>query len=230
MHVRLASLVTASALLLIGAAYESAPAASAASSFQMLHDGAVEAARVPSAGVLYSQNDRDAGVAVSSQDFGSDSDQGADDFEVPGGVTWTVNKVRVTGVYYNGYGPADSENVFFYRDSGGLPGTLKAEVDSVVGTDNDGSFVIPIGGVRLKGGAPGAVFWVSVQINMSFVTGGQWAWETRKVQEGNPAAWRNPTGEWGFCQTWEVMQHCWEGAGPDFMFALSGKQSSLSSG
>jgi hypothetical protein len=212
-------------LLLIGAAFVSAPAASADRSFQMFHHGIVKAARVPSAGLLYSQNDQDAGIAVSSQDFGTESDQGADDFEVPGGVTWTVKKMRVTGVYYNGYGPADSENVFFYRDSGGLPGTLKAEVDNVVGTDDGGPFVIPTGGVRLKGGAGGTVFWVSVQINMSFLNGGQWAWETRKVQEGNPAAWRNPTGEWGFCRTWEVLHDCWQSAGPDFMFALSGKQS-----
>ncbi len=81
------------------------------------HHGHVRASRVPASGVLYSQNDRDSGVAVSSQYFGAEfdsfDDQGADDFAVPSGTTWRDNKVVVTGVYYNGDGPADSENVFF---------------------------------------------------------------------------------------------------------------------
>ena len=82
--VRLASAVAASALL-VGAAFTSAPApaASATRSPQMCHQGVVRAARVPSAG-LCSQNDRDSGLAVSSQHFGAEfdalDDQGADDF------------------------------------------------------------------------------------------------------------------------------------------------------
>jgi hypothetical protein len=43
---------------------------------------------------------------------------------VPGGQSWRVTEVYAQGVYFNGSGPANNFNVFFYQDSGGLPGTL----------------------------------------------------------------------------------------------------------
>ena len=228
MRVRSASIVATGALL-IGAVFMSAPAAGAGRLPRMIHHGMATPAHVSPAGVLFNQNDRDDGVSISSQNFGAEfdsyDDQAADDFKVPAGVTWTVKKVTVTGVYYSGEGPADSENVFVYRSEGGLPSTLKSEVDDVVGADSGGSFVIPTGAMRLTGGTAGKVFWLSVQINMEPVNGGQWGWETRKVKNGNPAAWQNPSGGWGgMCRTWTVMRDCFD-VGPDLMFALSGTAS-----
>jgi hypothetical protein len=181
--------------------------------------------------LLYSQYDDDQGTAISSQNFDSDfdpyDDAGADDFTVPGGHVWRIKEVDVAGTYHGTGGPAPSENVSFYTDDNGLPGTLIKSL-TVTGTDNSGSFAIPFGAlgpVRLKGGASGRTYWVSVQVNMDYFDG-QWFWETRTAQNGNGAAWENPGGGWGtICSSWGRLTKCLpHGEGPDFMFALKGRQ------
>ena len=75
---------------------------------------------------LYDQTDNAAGTATSSQNFepANDAfdDQTADDFVVPSGQIWNVEQVNVVGQYFNGTGPADSVNVFFYPNPSTLPG------------------------------------------------------------------------------------------------------------
>ena len=52
-------------------------------------------------------------------------DELADDFVVPGDVSWTINTVDVAGEYFNGPGPANSVNVSFYANGGNnRPGSL----------------------------------------------------------------------------------------------------------
>ena len=179
------------------------------------------------AAVLYDQNNNDGGTGVTSQNFESSFDvydnQGADDFTVPAGTTWKITEVDVTGVYYNGSGPAVSENVTFYKNNHGLPGAIVAEQDNVAGADSFGSFAISIPKTKLKGGTKGKTYFVSVQVNMDFTNGGQWGWEDRSVQSGNGAAWQNPGGGFGTsCSTWGTMESCL-GFGPDLMFTLRGK-------
>jgi hypothetical protein len=176
--------------------------------------------------ILYNQNNDDAGVGISSQNFEADldiyDDAGADDFVVPAGQRWLVQGVLVTGVYYNGIGPADSETVTFYRDVGGLPGPV-VSTQTVVGTDTSGSFLMRLTTpARLRNGT----YWVSVVANMNFTPNGQWGWETRNTQANSGAAWQNP-GD-GFatgCTTWANMVGCIGplGEGPDFMFAIFGR-------
>lgn len=172
--------------------------------------------------VLYSQNDNDGGNGLTSQNFEASFDaydnSGADDFKVPKGVVWSVKSVDVTGVYYNGSGPAASEHVTFYADAGGLPGAAVADFPAAAGSDSGGSFSIPVKAKLKKG-----TYWVGVQANMDFQAGGQWGWEIRSVQSGNPAAWQNPGGGFGTgCNSWGPVQTCL-GYGPDYMFALGGK-------
>src|ERR1700730_17371084 len=70
--------------------------------------------------VLYDQYNNAGANATVSQDFepanNAFDNQGADDFVVPAGQTWTINEVDVQGLYFNGPGPAASFNVFFYQD------------------------------------------------------------------------------------------------------------------
>lgn len=175
--------------------------------------------------IIYSQNDNSAGIAVSSQNFepsmNAFDNAGADDFTIPAGQRWLIQAVIVTGFYFNGPGPADSETVTFYRDAGGLPGAV-ISTQTVVGTDNAGSFTIRLPSpVRLRQGT----YWVSVVANQNLTPDGQWGWETRTIQNGNPAAWQNPGDGFGTgCTTWANMQGCIGfGEGPDFMFALFGR-------
>jgi hypothetical protein len=221
-----ASLVAALAtcgLLVGGAAAGSAPGLThvgAARTAPTLHG--VQAPH-PS-GVLYDQNNDDNGVGVVSQNFEADLDaydsQLADDFVVPDtGHPWQITGVTVTGVYFNGLGPAASETVTFYRDANGVPGEVE-NTQTVVGADSNGSFTIPLDKFAL----PAGHWWVSVQANMDFSSGGEWGWETRNGQNGTAAVFQNP-GD-GFatgCTSWTTMTTCIPaGEGPDLMFSLSG--------
>ena len=177
---------------------------------------------------LYDQNSNDAGIAILSDDFGSgdSNSQAADDFTVPAGFSWTIAQIDVTGVYFNGYGPSEGQNVFFYKDKNGKPGKLIQEFDNLKGVDNSGSFAItlPGKGVKLKAGT----YWLSVQAEMDFGSGGEWGWEVSIVQHDNEAMWRDPDGGRGKCYRWNPLGKCF-GADYhyDLMFDLKGKSRSV---
>jgi hypothetical protein len=168
----------------------------------------------PGSKTLYDQNKDPSGTAVLSEGF--DGTQAADDFTVPKGHTWAIKEVDVTGVYFNGSGPADSENVFFYKDNGGFPGDLIAECDNQNGTGNGmGSFAILLSKTcktKLRGGN---TYWVSVQANIDFAGGaGEWGWALSLDTNGNPAVWHDPGSD--NCATWCYLDS-------DLMFAVKGK-------
>lgn len=177
--------------------------------------------------ILYNQNNDMNPFAIVSQNFEASMDaedaQSADDFVVPAATQWQVTEVDVTGLYFNGPGPADSENVIFYRDAAGLPGAVVKAVPNVVGQGTPtGSFRIPVGKVNLNPGH----YWVSVQANMNFTPNGEWGWQSKNTAVGTAAAWQNPGGGFGVgCTTWTNMQTCIgpQGEGADFMFALRGR-------
>ncbi|HET7079298.1 MAG TPA: hypothetical protein VFM49_17835, partial [Chloroflexia bacterium] len=177
--------------------------------------------------VLYDQYDNaSASQNTSSQQFeptlAQYNDQGADDFVVPGGVAWTVNEVDVVGDRSTTTSPA-SFNVFFYANSGTLPGTpvytATAQTYTRTGTDYVISLATPA--VLATG-----TYWVSVQARLNAGTGGtanQWYWRNRTVQSNNPAAWRNPGN--GFatnCTNWGVRSTCLGQSTPDQVFRLAG--------
>jgi len=184
---------------------------------------------------LFDNNNNDSGVGITSQNFESSFDAydsyAADDIHVPAGHVWVVKKVNVTGVYYNGSGPAASENVRFYTNKQHLPNTLKKEYLAVAGADNgSGSFAISLpSGARLSGGpaaGAGKTYWVNVQVNMDFGSGGQWGWEGSLNSVGDLDAWQNPGGGFGTtCATWDQEYDCIGdlGQGPSKMFELRGK-------
>jgi hypothetical protein len=229
MRIRILSVLATTAMTAaLAASFAPAAGASAArpATPGVAHRGTVHAAPGHVGAVLYDQNDNDTGVGVNSQNFETQYDiydnAGADDFKVPGGHVWKVKKVNVTGVYYNGSGPCRDETVTYYKDSSGTPGVVKATV-TAVGADSGGSLSI-LAPTKLKGGSGGKTYWVSVVCNMDFGVGGQWGWETRSVQNGNPGKWQNPGNGFGTgCTTWQDVQTC-VGYGPDWMFALVGKQ------
>src|SRR5580692_5534344 len=72
--------------------------------------------QVKGAKMLYNQNSNSIDEALDSQNFTSTYSKtfnsvGADDFVVPKNKTWTITEVDVSGVFYQGSGPATSEDV-----------------------------------------------------------------------------------------------------------------------
>ncbi|MGH7993372.1 MAG: Kelch repeat-containing protein, partial [Limisphaerales bacterium] len=188
----------------------------------------VIAPRAPAAPqvVLYDQLNNPGTLSTNSQDFEAANDPFddflADDFVVPGGQNWSITEVDAEGVYFNGPGPAASFNVFFYQDSGGLPGAQAYSATGQAYVNNAGVFQITLSPAAVL--APGT-YWVSVQARQDFTPAGEWGWTDRTTQANSPAAWQNPGG--GFattCTTWGVRQTCtMSPAGePDQMFRLIG--------
>ena len=172
--------------------------------------------------ILYDQLDNTGGSSFTSQEF-PDSPEFtaflADDFFVPGGQSWQVTEVYAQGAYFNGSGPANNFNVFFYEDDGGLPGTLVSSRIAQPYVESDGVFEVTLTApVTLTSGT----HWVSVQAHQPFDPNGQWGWTDRTVQANSPAAWQNPAGGFGVCPTWDVRTTCLGLGVPDQMFRLIG--------
>jgi hypothetical protein len=156
--------------------------------------------------ILYDQTSNAATTAIISQNFEAANDgfdsQVADDFVVPTGPVWTIQRVNVSGIYFNGPGPAASVNVTFYSNSGTLPGAALpgGTYTNLPMTDTAGNFSIPLpSNLALTSGT----YWVSVQANMDFNSGGEWGWVDRTGQSLSAAAWQNPGGSFGFgCLIW----------------------------
>jgi hypothetical protein len=175
--------------------------------------------------VLYDQLDNPGLFSTGSQDFEPAQDAfddfTADDFVVPGGQTWNITEVDAQGVYFNGAGPAASFHVFFYQNSGGLPGANVYTAMAQPYVNNAGVFQVTLAAPAVL--SPGT-YWVSVQCRMDFGAGGQWGWTDRTVTSNNPAAWQNPGGGFLVCPTWGVRTTCipTSSGEPDQMFRLVG--------
>jgi predicted outer membrane repeat protein len=126
----------------------------------------------------------------------------ADDFIVPAGFGWWVRSIDVDGAYFNGPGPANSFNVFFYYDNGGFPGTVAYESTNLPWTQNGRTFTITISGECCTPTLYPGTYWVEVQANMTEMCCGEWGWTDRTVTSVNPAVWQNPSGYFGMCQSW----------------------------
>jgi hypothetical protein len=178
--------------------------------------------------VLYDQYNNPQNFDSTSQDFEAafnayDSFD-ADDFVIPGGQTWSIEGVDVDGEY-SAAGPAASFNVFFHANAGTLPApaaTCTRLANPFVNGPSAGDAVITLTTPCVLG--PGT-WWVSVQARQDFGTAGQWFFQNRSVQSGNPAAWQNPGGGFGVgCLTWGVRTVCLAGnLGPDQVYRLNGQ-------
>jgi len=174
-----------------------------------------------SAAVLYDQLAAPPGAAGTTSQKFSDmpnfTNQAADDFTVPAGVSWQLSEVDVAGT---GSGTAAPVNVYVYANNGTLPGAqLFAQADiAATGFPN---YVVPLSGAPKL---PPGTYWLSVQQGGSFAGNGQWYWSNTD-QHGNKAAWQNPVGGFGVgCTTWGVRATCVTGdaAHPDQTFRLVG--------
>jgi Ca2+-binding RTX toxin-like protein len=190
--------------------------------------GGGPAAPVPNgvATPLYSQLDNASTTSITSQNFEAANDafdnQAADDFVVPAGQSWDVTSLEIPGQYFNGTGPAGSVNVSLWTNATSLPGTQVFALDNAVITSgaSSGNFSVRVNPPATL--TPGR-YWLSVQANMDFATGGQWGWIERNVQTGRASAWRNPANGFGTgCTGWTKRTDCNVGTQPDLAFAIFG--------
>jgi hypothetical protein len=161
---------------------------------------------------------------ITSQDYEPEFDNydsfAADDFVVPEGEIWNITEVDVIGESSEPPVPPDSFHVFFYADSGTLPGTLVA---SRVANPYSGfvSFLITLTSPVMLGHG---TYWVSVQAREDFTSSGEWFWGNRLVISNSGAAWQNPGGGFGAnCPTWGRKTSCRPTQnGPDQLYRLVG--------
>src|SRR6266403_1580365 len=189
--------------------------------------------------VLYDQYNNSANYATVSATFTDSPSHNcdlADDFVVPGGQTWNVQSIDADGLYFNGSGPANSLNVFFYSDSAGFPGTQVYSTTNQPFTQSGTTFTVnlPTPAVLTAG-----TYWVEIQANMTFGTEGERGWTARTVTSNTAAAWQNPAGGFGppascpalgcpmpcpTCISWGIRQCCagTPAGAPDQVFRLNG--------
>jgi hypothetical protein len=179
--------------------------------------------------VLYDQTGVTA-VGIGSQNFEAANnafdDQAADDFVVPGGQTWTVSKVAVSGVFFNGPGtPTATATVVFYNNSGNVPGSVVQSFSGVPVTGGPNYTATLPSNVVLNAGT----YWVSVQVDMDFTPNGQWGWNTYGGANVNSeAVWRNPGAGFGTpCTNYApvLTGGCIPGTGNNLIFRLIGSNS-----
>ena len=176
---------------------------------------------------LWDQYDN-AGTAVTLSATFTDSpnfnSELADDFVVPIGQAWEMRWIDVDGAYFNGPGPANSFNVFFYYDNGGFPGM---QVWSGTLLDdwlqNGSTFTITLPQFGRPILYPGT-YWVEIQANMTAMCCGEWGWTNRTVTSVNAAVWQNPSGFFGVCQSWSRRgATCGlDASAPDQVYRLTG--------
>lgn len=146
---------------------------------------------------------------ITSQDYEPEFDNydsfAADDFVVPEGQIWNITEVDIVGEFSEPPVPPESFHVFFYTDSGTLPGTLVA---SRLANPYSGffTFVITLTSPVMLGHG---IYWVSVQAREDFTSSGEWFWGNRLVISNSGAAWQNPGGGFGAnCPTWGRKTTC----------------------
>ena len=194
-------LLAAAAVLAGGAAY-------AASSPSVAGHGSAAAHYVApkGSGTIVNQTTGGTGNGIVSQNF----ETSLQAYDAADADAFTITKsakatgIVANGLYFNGPGPATSENVTFYKDKKGAPGSAikNCTYTNVNGTDASGVFTITFKkACKLKKG----VYWVSVVANLNFAggAGGEWGWQDATETGPHQADWENPGG--GFataCTTW----------------------------
>ena len=132
----------------------------------------------------------------------------ADDFIVGPGQTWYVDEVDVAGTVIAGMGPITSFNVSVYTDAG-QPGTeIYAATNLGYSVPVAGQYVIPLPNPAV---VSAGTYWVMVQANMGYWSGGQFMWYNRgQPQFNRVAAWHNPGDGWGTgcSEMWDVRWRC----------------------
>jgi len=180
--------------------------------------------------VLWDHSDNASNTDIVSQDFidvifDTFDARAADDFLVPDGFLWSVETVKVVGIFDVTPDPVQSLDVVFFRDEGGFPGEIVGgcNFNNILPEDiNDPSFIINLPTRCIL--TPGT-YWMSVRANMLFIPEGQWFWNENTVQTLSPFVWENPGNGFGTgCLTFSYAQAECDAFFPDLTFQLIGEK------
>jgi hypothetical protein len=184
-----------------------------------------------SAAVLYDHTPSVVGFHATVQDFEASLDandaQVADDFRVPAGEVWIVQRAFVDGRKPGDAGPGVPEFVhaFLFGPQGSLPAAspfYSRQLDPAPGTPYP-DFDLALPGVPLL---PAGTWWFAAQPRMDFDApdDNYWFWGTIPSKVGNGAAYRNPGDGFGSgCTSFAPMVGCVTNVGnPDVAFRLEG--------
>ncbi|MDQ3930684.1 MAG: hypothetical protein M3328_16255, partial [Chloroflexota bacterium] len=134
--------------------------------------------------VLHDQLDLSSGdgTVVSFDNGTSFSSQAADDFIVPAGKIWKLNRVDLLGGPVLTQVEPASFKVFIYSDSSTLPGSLVASYANLnyVRNSTTGVYTISFPSTSLNAGT----YWVSVQANTA-PAGNRWTWVSSNLPAVN---------------------------------------------
>ena len=133
---------------------------------------------------IYEQIDALVGSAPSQNflDFGG-LVQSADDFVVPEGSTWSINRVLAFGVA-GGAPVLDNATVVIYENDGGKPGleVYNSGIVTPESASDDSNLNIGLPTVaELTSGS----YWLAVYSSFAFAGGNQWFWSTQGVVNGS---------------------------------------------
>jgi photosystem II stability/assembly factor-like uncharacterized protein len=129
-------------------------------------------------------------------DFGGALVQSSDDFVIPEGSSWTIDKIFAAGGA-NGAPSFTSATVVLYEDAGGLPGAEIYNSGTLVPSSEptNPNIILDLPEAQiLQSGS----YWLSVYVTLPFNPGGrQWFWSTQSAVIGNEAAFIDPFNLFG---------------------------------
>ena len=169
--------------------------------------------------VLYDQSGTVANGPNTADGTGT---EGAADFVVPPGTTWTLSSLVVTA--FDQGNDVSSFNVAIYADNSGVPGTVvTGQTDAGTGGGSPGNETITLNPVIVL---PSGTYWLVLQgATTSF-----WYWATNATTVGNPGMWRYPTLFFAHgCSSFSPTAGCFgDSAMNDYLFQLVGTSSTTS--
>jgi hypothetical protein len=180
--------------------------------------------------VLYAQNTALSNMRPSQlfTDFGNILTQTADDFEVPAGQTWTIEKLFIPGSAL-GTPVLNQIIVDIHSDNENVPGNLVYSSGAIApasGTSAaDLELVLPAP-VNFTGGK----YWLTVYARLAFAGSNQWFWRTTLTVNGNEGLFKDSGNLFGTdAFDWTPGSAAFGGMPSDQLFTIIGKGQNLPS-
>jgi hypothetical protein len=174
--------------------------------------------------VLYAQNTALSNMRPSQlfTDFGNILTQTADDFEVPAGQTWTIEKLFIPGSAL-GTPVLNQIIVDIHSDNENVPGNLVYSSGAIAPASGtiaaDLELVLPAP-VNFTGGK----YWLTVYARLAFAGSNQWFWRTTLTVNGNESHFKDSGNLFGTdAFDWTPGSVAFGGLPSDQLFTIIGK-------